>query len=154
MIALPKDITIQQVIDLRKEYWTLWDENLKKTPVYSNDIDSFNKKTQLVGIPKESTPKEIGITLEQWYEILEKGQTNTTPEPKYEQVDSTVPDSERLKVFQEQADDRARQKSEAKIISDKAVEAFLKRQKEIYDERVKLQKMLLLFQLKKYKELH
>lgn len=130
-------ISLQEVKNLRLAFGKLYDEDLKpkKGIVFSEEVKKFNESIKKAGVT-ETDPRLIERTLERWFEWY----SNTTEEPKYEQVDSTVLDSERLKVLQEQADERARQIKTATDISNKAVDAFLRRQREIYEQRVKLQK--------------
>lgn len=127
-------ITLDEAIYLRKKLEEIYFPNDDRKVVYDSKevkqfLDIINSKR--VGIPKGTSPKQIGIKLEEWFEILNQAQTNTTEIPQYEAQTTTTGLDLETKI--EEADRRAKQKADIQSREKQTIDDFIKN----YQERIK-----------------
>jgi hypothetical protein len=112
-------ITLEEAIFLKKRFDDIFDENLKpkNKTVFSKEVKQFYDiiNSERVGIPKGTTPKQIGIKLEEWFETL--SQSPEYSEPTLTKTTLNKDESEQLIA---EAEARNKQKSDIKDSSDKA----------------------------------
>jgi len=133
-------ITLEEAIYLRNKLNDIFfsnEPNLKKVVYNSKEVDEFLRivNSERVGIPKGTSPKEIGITLEKWFEILKQQQTTETPTPEY--VSNTTLTPEQLKYLREIADSQAAKTEAIKTRKKEAVAKFQEEGKKAFQEQQK-----------------
>lgn len=150
---LPKNLTLAQARDLREAFGRFYDldDNSKaiykstdfkgKSGLYFSDVTKYIDylDTEL-GIPQKTSVKQIGITLESWYEQLQKGSRTTTELPEYKEQTQTTWSEEKgqeeYEKFEEK--ERLRQQSEAEV--NESVRTAIAKQQELQKQKESLQK--------------
>src|SRR3989304_8842699 len=98
---LPETLTEEKVMALRKAFGYFYEEGKSKNFTDPETGTHFDNVTDFVdylysptiGIPDKTSAKHIGITLESWYEDLQKGGETTTEVPVYTEPTSSLPDA-------------------------------------------------------------
>lgn len=139
-VQLPNNLTLEEVIDLRKKFWSIYDENLKTQPKLSNEVKQFNEIifSKKFGIPKGTRPKDIEVILEQWYETLTKTpeyQENETEAPEYKEQTQTTLSEDELKQFQEEGIERETKREEIVSKTKERVREAIERKQEIKSQQ-------------------
>lgn len=136
--------TLQEMRSLKTRLNALVDEDLKpkQKTIYNSKIDQLRDDLDKAGISKDLTLREAERALERWIEILSQTQETITDIPQYEQVDSTTPDTERLKQFGDEAEKRAQQKANIQAREKQAIENYIKQNEERIAKAKRLQEKL------------
>lgn len=142
---LPETLELNQIQALRKAFGHFYDQENSSRFVDKPSGYSFSNVTDFVdylyspeiGIPKGTSAKHIGITLESWYETRTKtpetGETTMTPIPKAGAESNTLT-PEQLKQFEEESKTREDKIKKTRIEATKQVEDSLKRKREVYQK--------------------
>lgn len=150
---LPETLELKQIQALRKAFGHFYDQENGSRFVDKSTGYSFSNVTDFVdylyspeiGIPKGTSAKHIGITLESWYETRTKtpeiGETTMTPIPKVGAESNTLT-PEQLKQFEEEAEERTASQKKAEENAKRSVEQSIKRRKEIR-EKIKGKKIII-----------
>jgi hypothetical protein len=140
--TLPKTLTYNQVKALRAAYGHFYDEEQgskfadKATGFRFENVTKFVDYlySPEIGIPKGTSAKVIGITLESWYETLSKApefsEPTMTAAPEYAAPSNTL-SPEQLAQFQKEAGARVESFKKSQADAKIAIEAAIKKQQEL-----------------------
>lgn len=128
-------ISLEEVNKLKKIYQSIYDENSTPFPGTEGRVTQFNDIvfSKPVNINPNTSPKDIGIILENWHETLT--QTPTYSEPT---VTKTTFDKDESADLIEKAEIRNRQIEETRINAEKEIERARLRQEEIIKQQKNL----------------
>ena len=133
--TLPTKVDPKIIIALRKAFGEFYDQNATSFTDQGANL-SFQNVTEFVdylyspeiGIPKGTSAKWIGITLENWYETVTKAPEFTEPTVT-ENIAETVPDATLREEQKEELRIRQESEIESKQKAKADVENFIKRYK-------------------------
>ncbi len=142
---LPETLKLKQIQALRKAFGHFYDQENGSRFVDKSTGYSFSNVTDFVdylyspeiGIPKGTSAKHIGITLESWYETRTKtpeiGETTMTPIPKAGAESNTLT-PEQLRQLEEEAKVREEEIKKTRAEATKQVGDSLKKKQEVYQK--------------------
>lgn len=156
---LPETVTLNKTKGLKKAFDYFYDTEATQQEVFrSSSFDDKESKTHFgkvedfvdtlesLGISKKTSIKNIGITLESWYEQLLKGAETFTEKPEYEKptttepVEATTPDAIQLEQLEKESEKRIASQKEIykrqQATLKESIENAQKIQEELKDKKI------------------
>lgn len=145
------NITIEEILQIKSLFSEIYDENLRpriKGDVFNQKIKRLNDYvySEKIGLPRNTTPKQIEIKLEQLYENLIKLPKFQDQSPndvnKNNEIKSKTLRSDEIENLQKTKDLRDEQIRTSKEKANADIRNFEERNKEIYEEKQRLNEFL------------